>query len=891
MTALLLTLLVLAPRAASPVMRVVKPARPAASLLVNGGLEAVRLGSPVGWQAWQRGFRVGAGDGRRGSRAVVCENRAPEGELGVQQSVTLDRSEVAPLVVRGWSRAEGVSGSPDTGYSIYVDLLYADGTPLWGQTASFRCGTHDWEERELVILPQQPVRRLTVYCLFRGHTGKVWFDDVTLSETRPEPGTLLFQGVPVRVTRSPSPPGGRPATVATRDGLALTLRDDAVASLRLGGRDLAADTPSGFLARDVSAGSDVYGFRRGACPELGLKLQAELTAKANHIAVSGRLSDMTGRDRAVTLVFALPLDARGWQWGEDIRRSRVIQGRGEYTNTVEVRCGATGTMSLYPVAAVANDRAGLALALDMGRPAQYRLAYHAGTRQLLIAYDFGLVKETTPLPGSAAFRFVIYRFDPRWGFRAAFRKLCDIFPGYFAVRSREQGTWMPFTDVSRVEGWKDFGFWYHEGDNNVPFDDAHGILSFRYTEPMTWWMPMKKGVPRTEAAALRVRDEWARGTDEFHRRMAEVTRAAAMRDADGHPALLFRNEPGCDGAVWSLNPNPRLPGRLNGATVHWNETVKQQLYGPNAKGRLDGEYLDSLEGYATADLNFSREQFRYTTVPLSFSSDRKQPALIKGLAVYEFTRWIAEEVHRLGKLTFANAVPDRFTFLCPWLDVMGTETDWLSEGRYQPASDAEICLWRTMSGRKPYLLLMNTNLDAFTPDRVEKYCQRCLFYGIFPGMFSHNAADNPYWETPRWYNRDRPLFRKYLPLIRRVAEAGWQPVTEATCDNPRIFVERFGPDAGGAVAITLMNDTGQPQRGQVKVNVAALKLKGLLTAHELVSGRTVTLTGGRFPVTLSPQETWAVRITGSPTGRAAGRTAIPAPGSVPSPGSGAPTRG
>jgi len=39
---------------------------------------------------------------------------------------------------------------------------------------------------------------------------------------------------------------------------------------------------------------------------------------------------------------------------------------------------------------------------------------------------------------------------------------------------------MPFTDVSTVQDWQDFGFKFHEGNNNVAWDKAHGILSFRY---------------------------------------------------------------------------------------------------------------------------------------------------------------------------------------------------------------------------------------------------------------------------------------------------------------------------------------------------------------------------------------------------------------------------
>jgi hypothetical protein len=215
----------------------------------------------------------------------------------------------------------------------------------------------------------------------------------------------------------------------------------------------------------------------------------------------------------------------------------------------------------------------------------------------------------------------------------------------------------------------------------------------------------------------------------------------------------------------------------------------------------------------------------------------------------------------MGKLTFANSVPHRFTFLCPWLDVMGTETNWVREGRYEPVSDAQMSLWRTMSCRKPYLLLMNTNYDAFTPEMVEKYFQRSLFYGIFPSMFSHNAAENPYWRNPDWYNRDRPLFKKYVPLIKRVAEAGWQPVTEATCDNPVIFVERFGPDAEGAAYLTLMNESAEPQKGTVMVNTGALGMKGRLAAQEMVSGRGLAPVGARIEVTLQPQETLVVQVT------------------------------
>ncbi len=861
---------------ASPVMRVVRAPPAEVTLLRHGDFEQSAGGKADDWTAAPQGFALASGEGRHGSQALQCENPTGSGWFGASQTLTLNRTSAAPLVVRGWSKAENVGGSADSGYALYVDLIYTDGTPLWGQTANFRTGTHDWQQRELVVLPEKPVKTLTLHCLLRGHSGTAWFDDVTVQELPLDGQAVLFQGVAMVLAREPGKPAGKLVKVSTRDGLKLALRDNTVVSLQAAGRELACAAPSGFLARDVVANSDVFPFSAGQCANLGLKLQTSFKAEADHIVLEGRLSDITGKDRAVTLLFALPVDATGWRWADDIRRSRPIQGRGEFANTVVVRCGATGTMSLYPLAAVYDERVGLALALDMAHPAQYRLGYHAGTKQLYIAFDFGLVPETERFPSGADFRFVLFRFEPRWGFRAAFRKFMALFPDYFRVRSHDQGLWMPFTDISQVQGWQDFGFRYHEGNNNVPWDDAHGILSFRYTEPMTWWMPLAPGRPRTTAEAMQVRDEMASSARDSRGRMARVSQVAGMWDESGQPCLLFRNEPWCDGAVWSLNPNPDLPASPatisatsgpveaatnNAATVYWNQSIKQTFYGPAAKGQLDGEYLDSLEGYVTADLNLRREHFRYTTVPLSFASDSKQPALFKGLAVFEFTKWLCDDVHRLGKLTFANGVPYRLTFLCPWLDVLGTETNWLPGGKYRPASDAQMSLWRTMAGAKPYLLLMNTDYDAFTPDLVERYFQRSLFYGMFPSMFSHNASDNPYWRNPNWYNRDRPLFKRYLPLIRRVAEAGWQPVTGASSDNDRVYVERFGPDAAGAVYLTLLNDTATPQTLTLRLDLTALGLKGTIAARELVSGIALDGAAELRDLRLQPEETKVILLT------------------------------
>jgi hypothetical protein len=856
-------------------MRVVKTASTGIPLLLNGGFEDLRQGKLAPWFGWQQGYRPAPAEGRGGSQGVVCERAEGGGEHGISQTLALNRTNLAPFIIRGWSKADGVTGSPDNGYSLYVDIEYADGTPLWGQTANFTCGTHDWEKREFVLLPDKPVKSFTLHCLFRGHTGKVWFDDASVDEVPTPAGAALFQGVPLREFAN-----ARPQTkaaqrkVSTRDRLRLTLRDNWVTSLQVDDKELGASSPSGFLARDFAADSDFCAFTGDACGDLGLKLEADFTPGRDHIAVAGRVTDTTGRDRAVTLLFALPLDATGWQWGDDVRRSRRIEGGGEFANTVTLRSGANGKMSLYPLAAVWSDRAGLALALDMDHPAQYRLVYHAGTKQFFIAYDFGLTKDTARFPASAGFRFVLYRFDPRWGFRAALQKYYDLFPQQFTKRVTREGVWMPFSDIATVPNHEDFGFAFQEGAPNVAFDDQHGIASFVYVEPMSHWLAMPREAPRTYESAMSVlTNDLAGARGKNAAEMAAATLTSGIQNADGRLFLYLVKAPWCDGGVFSLNPDPDIstaPDRPFNKAMVMRQAIEAAFKKnepstlnpqPLSGAGLDGVYLDSLE-MSSGELNYRREHFRTATVPLVFDREGR-PCQLMIFNTWSFERNIAAQMRAHGKLLFANGALWQFSFPAPLLDVLGTEVNWQRQGEYQPDSDAVMSFRRALCRHKPYCLLMNTDYSRFTPDRVERYFQRCLFYGIWPGFFDEEAASkDPYWASAKkWYERDRPLFKKYIPLLRRITAASWQPLTDATCSNPNLLVERFGPEPGGAVLLTLLNPTADTQDGTVGVDFKALGLKQPASARELVSGKEASRLAGGWRVSLRPQQAEVLAIT------------------------------
>lgn len=775
--AILLVLTVAGPLAAKPGERTV------AKKILDGGQTGPNLLAPGAWRPWDKGFEQ-EGD------FFVCDNGTDaKAQRGVGQSVVLNQTRPDPITAEAWSRAENVGGSPNSDYALYLDLVYMDGTVLWGQTASFPVGSHDWDRREVRILPVKPVKSVSMHLLFRRHTGKVWFRDASLSTYDVPEGAFTFDGVGVT-------PQGK--------------------------------SVEGFQIRDVSAGSDFVCIEHAA---LGLRLDSEQTTSNRASFFDVTLSDTTGRDRAVTLLYAIPFQGDGLRWLDNPRRSDLAEPQREYVNATSFKAGANGRLSRYPFGAVARGKTGLGLGIDIAHPAFYRVAYNSGAGELFIAFDVAL----TPEQPQARLRFCRFEFDENWEFRAALARYYVLYPDQFRRRITCQGLWMPFHKISTVTGWEDFGFRFKEGMNETAWDEAHDIVTFRYTEPMTWWMPMAKKLPRTYNAALA---EAQRLADTGNVRALSLF-TSGYHDESSSYTLRLIDRPWNDGGVWSLNAMPEIVGKITEFKNKWNAQVRQEHYG---SGGLDGEYIDSSEGYVTDELDYRRDHFAAATTPLTFATDSHKPALFRGLIAFEYILGIETDIHSMGRYMMANSTPSRLCWLAPLLDVMGTETNWNSNGNWSPMSDENLLYRRAIAKSKPYCFLMNTNFDAFSYSRVELYMKRCLAYGMFPGFFSHNAAEGHYFSRPELYNRDRPLFKKYIPLCRRVAEAGWEPITNARSSVPEIRIERFGKRY-----LTIYNDSAISRTATITMENIGKK-----TATDMVTGKKLSFKNKKAEISLEP---------------------------------------
>ena len=159
----------------------------------------------------------------------------------------------------------------------------------------------------------------------------------------------------------------------------------------------------------------------------------------------------------------------------------------------------------------------------------------------------------------------------------------------------------------------------------------------------------------------------------------------------------------------------------------------------------------------------------------------------------------------------------------PIFAVGGGETFWFdpvggggtpTAKEFKPTDHTLLALHRVMAYQRPYLPLQDSDFFDWTYEMSEQYHQVELTFGMWPGYFSGDASGNTYFDNATWYNRDRPLFQRYMPVLHEINLAGWEPLTSAVVANAsppaksRVWVERFGPDQG-FVYYTIRNE-GRP---------------------------------------------------------------------------------
>lgn len=528
------------------------------------------------------------------------------------------------------------------------------------------------------------------------------------------------------------------------------------------------------------------------------------------VRLTGQLQSPAERCVRIGIGCGLALD--GWTWHDDFRFRREISGSNEYANTVPCAFGGGGR-SPYPFGVISSDKGTLVAETDIGEPRIYTIMADAGTSFFGICYDFGITPLTSNFPGRVAFSCALRSSGRGRGdsFREALASFYARQPDVANRTVADVGSVLPFADPGSIPNIRDFGFAFSERLRGDDFDAAagRGILNFGYSEPWLYWLPIQADVKRTDDEAVRRMTVLATGGD----RRAELAGSALLggaRQQDRSVDFRFEDVPWNSGARAEVNTDAELAIAsnlpLNRAMSEWRE-VKRIL----ADSRMSGIFLDSMAEARAADYN--PRAMAVADYPCTYEAGALKPCLPMEWSEFEYVGALSRAMKARGKFIMGNSACADSPFFMKYVDVPVEEMELFNTrlANYH----------RVMSGRKPFTVLLNTAFGGMSAPVVSTYFKACLFLGFLPGFFSEDGFNNPYWNNSTWFERDRPLFKSYMPLARRLAAGGWMPVGFASCADDSLWLESFGDVVPGLRHVTVRNSGAAPARTELKLPAAA----------------------------------------------------------------------
>jgi hypothetical protein len=89
-----------------------------------------------------------------------------------------------------------------------------------------------------------------------------------------------------------------------------------------------------------------------------------------------------------------------------------------------------------------------------------------------------------------------------------------------------------------------------------------------------------------------------------------------------------------------------------------------------------------------------------------------------------------------------------------------------------------------------------------------------------------------------------------MPLVKLVAEAGWEPITRARSSDEHVYIERFGRQY-----LTVFNDSDKP-----KSVTLSIEEETPVVSHELVHGQTLKWHNRQTTLTLDGEDVAVIKI-------------------------------
>jgi len=746
--------------------------------------------------------------------------KLPEGAPASSGELELHVDKVTPhrtYLLRFAHRGQRLDGE----YPPIIHIRQYDqaGDPAWPQlNLDLLAGSYDWKVETVAITAVERAARFSLMLHHPSGMGQFWISEMSLQEVKPQPALP----VPGRWH-----PGATPSFTGTISG-----------------------TPIRLTASAAPHGD-------------------QLTVR---VGLSAPTAWLRSHPTAMVLGFRLPLKAVGWRWGDYLRRERTIEPGKTYSYYQIIGRRQFREVSRFPLAPVAGPGHGIALAVPLKPTLLNRLRYDADG-YLCAEFDLGLAARSGAATEALTFSFDLLRFDPRWGYRSALAAYYHHYPELFASSAKQGGWWIGPTE--KLTNLQDFGLQYSEQHfaraDRTKAEDEMGLYTCSYSEPWMWRItaseqrklslakPLSHYLPEIERDAF-LPDTVTGGHDYWPAPRRDSVRAFLNSVIFGPDGKYQQNATRTYAGTFiemSTSPLPRIRssrwGDMNRGLLSYRyETLEDAKRCAAGGAKLDGVYFDSVGNWSDISAEDHRaDHFPFATYPLTFSYATGKPVISGLAAMAEYMDFIRQK----NRITMANSDDSYVAYAAPFLDMLGA-----GENFYQDASSDQALTHDRAVAYHKSVSFGNSGLLSISPEEAESRFRLLLCYHIYPGIFFSGEEE---------LERARPIYQRYIPLMRAMGQAGWEPIPWAALDDPALWVERYGPGPDGVAYFALRNPADGPRAATLTIEASGLgrAAPADIAVTEALSGRTLTCQQAQgnllVPVELPPHDTIVVRVAWS----------------------------
>ncbi len=679
--------------------------------------------------------------------------------------------------------------------------------------------------------------------------------------------------------------------LSTGDGVQLFINNEgSVTRLYMDGREILESPGDPFILHDVeqnlkwTAGGEAHIEGHSVVQTYllnELEFQCVYTPYSGYIEMALLLQNHAESERAIDITFTLSVVRLAHMWWYDIdNRTRISEGQ-YYDNglssfpvpTKSVDVG-NGRLPMYPYVVIQNSTHGLAYAVPYDCVVPYYGGYNTTADSYFLTISVGL-SPYARIVNRALARFIMYRTDPTWGLRSAVQRFREFFPQYFDTTYCRQGVfsfvdprglpdevevgyrWGYFNQLN-ASGWGDLWGW---GDiYDALTDDAYNIISVQYINPMGGhFFSCNKSQYQNESWVPTILESYRTSEKREERDAYWAAINCELLNGSGRREVIWWV---CGDSYSFEIPGIAAPDVEN-FSLHdwyWKYWIVPSFESNEQIGiQMDGLFIDNLGTLYLTD--YRPEHMQYVDVTLTYGRNTHRPVIyvpavftkylsyVKGLLETRYGRHIPlmgnlgvgypmtmHQVHLVDAYMLES-------FIGVW-GASNPDHEWLMK-RYRVQTQT-----KTIHGG---------DYNASTPECVEDYMQQCLFYAVYP-------FNNGNW------TRDKDLYATYVPMVRRLSTAGWEPITHAwasslTSQNSTFRIERYGSFTGDSVIprdslyLTTRNlHKSDTCATEVVVDGVALGLPTDILVYDLTTNQYVESHWDensqlRFEVSLGPRET------------------------------------